>query len=160
MATDAILKVLGDHIPAEEIIYAPYSIADTKIMYGIPAQTVVGLDYIVVRHNHPQTKCMMGLTGAGLFATNRNQSGIVEIGLLSGTISCGGFDAMDILGIPFPLAIVDKACGGSSGIVATACKRVGTPEWARRAAVGVDVYTFESPRLLIAHGLRLPVFER
>jgi hypothetical protein len=156
MSLESLLKALADHSPSEEIVYTPYRITDNKITYGIPPIQICGLDHISARHNFPQTGLFMSLTGAGVFASNRNQSGIIEIGLLDGSISCGGIEAMALTGIPFPIAIVDVSSAGTSGVLATACRQVETPEWRREATAGVAVYTFKTPRLIMSHGFHLP----
>lgn len=133
----------------------PYSIAKIDIFYGAPPVPVVGLHYIFARHNVPQTRLIMSLNSSGVFAGNNNKSGIIEMGIMNGSLTCAGFQLMDTTGIPFPIIAVDRTSGGSSQVVASACRRVNTPEWRRAALPGIDIYTFETPRLYMFDGLRI-----
>lgn len=135
--------------------YRPYNIRSTEIMYGTPPTPILGLAYVFARHNRPQTKLIMGFTGTGPFVSNNNSSGIIEIGIMTGSASCAGIEVMDLTGIPFPIIVTDKDSGGTSTVVASACRRTDTPEWRRDKLPGISIFTFSTPRLLISDGLRL-----
>jgi hypothetical protein len=97
----------------------------------------------------------MGLGGNGVFVGNQNKSGIIEIAVLSGTITVGGLQVMELTGIPFPIIATDKATGGTSGFVASACRRVSTPEWRRAKFPNFEIFTYATPSLIISEGIRL-----
>jgi hypothetical protein len=97
----------------------------------------------------------MCLTGKGIFIPNINSSGIIEIGIMNGSASCAGIELLELTGIPFPLAATDGDTGGTGTILASACRRVGTPEWRREALPSIDIHTFHTPQLIINNGLRL-----
>lgn len=136
-------------------IYTPYRFNSTKTAAGVPPVPIEGLDYIWARHKVPQVALVMGLTGTGLFLQNRNQSGIVEFGLMNGAGCIAALEMFQLTGIPFPVTSLDTACQGS-GIIALECRRVETPEWRRAKFPSLDIYTFETPRLMINWGIRLP----
>jgi hypothetical protein len=138
-----------------EIPYKPYDFSNVSVLVGTPPLRITGLQYIFSRHTAPQTGLVMSLTGGGAFVSNYNQSGIIELGILRGTVSGAAIQMIDLAGIPYPIAITDEASGGTSTVLASGCRRVGTPEWRRSATTGIDVYTFESPRLALSDGLLL-----
>jgi hypothetical protein len=138
-----------------EIPYQPYDFSNVSVLVGTPPLKITGLQYILSRHNAPQTTLVMSLTGGGVFLGNHNMSGIIELGILSGTVSGAAIQMINLAGIPFPVAITDDASGGTSTVLASGCRRVGTPEWRRSAVTGIDIYTFETPRLLLSDGLLL-----
>jgi hypothetical protein len=156
MGLEALINTLAKHEPLDQLAYLPYSINDVAVAFGAPPAPIVSLDYVFARHNAPQNKMFSSLTGSGVFVVNANQSGIVEFGIMNGSISAGVIEVAQTLGIPFPITITDLSSGGTSSVLATACREVETPEWRREAFPGVRVYTFETPRLLIFHGIRLP----
>lgn len=121
----------------------------------MPPVPFIGLQYVYVQHNSPQTRLFMGLSGHGVFVENKNSSGIIEIGLLSGSVSIAGIQVLELTGIPFPIAITDLDSGGTSTVVASACRRVSTPVWRRQAMPGIEVITLATPQLIISEGLRL-----
>ncbi|MCP4709222.1 MAG: hypothetical protein GY869_11405, partial [Planctomycetes bacterium] len=86
-----------------EVNYEPWSMDDVKIFYGIPPIRVRGFEYVIARHNFPQWKLVMSLTGSGVFVPNNNKSGTIEIGILNGSASVAGVDIIQLTGIPFPL---------------------------------------------------------
>lgn len=140
---------------SDEPNFRPYNIKNNIILYGAPPVPFKGINYLYSRYNNPQTKLVMCLKGTGIFVSNRDQSGIIEVGILDGSVSCAGIQVMESTGIPFPIAVIDTDSGGLSSIAASACRRVGTPEWRRDKVVGIKTFTFETPRLFISDGLRL-----
>jgi hypothetical protein len=160
MTMEKLLSALSEHYPGDQILYMPYDIRDTKIAYGTPAIPISGLDHVIVKHRAARTKLVMGLSGTGSFVDNINMAGSVEIGILAGSVTGGGIEMAGLTGIPFPILISDLSSGGTSGILASACRLTVTPDWRREATPGVDVYVFETPRLLISRGLHLPQLAR
>jgi len=152
-----LVKIMASKNLVPEIAYLPHSISDIKIIYGVPPVPIIGLNYIWAKHNVPQVKLFKCLTSSGVFGSNLNTSGIIEIGILDGSLSCGGIQIMGLTGIPFPIIVTDLNSGGTSTVVATACRQAGTPEWRKEAFVGVQIFTFETPRLLISQGIKLPM---
>ena len=151
--TDFIGKIKD--VFGDKVNYKPYDLRDTVIMYGVPPVPIKGLEYVYAQHMQPRTKLVMSLTGDGVFVGNQNQAGIIEIDIMTGSVSCAGIEVMELTGIPFPMAITDKSTAGTSTVLASACRRVGTPEWRREAFPGISVFTFATPRLLISDGLRM-----
>jgi len=135
--------------------YMPWNIGDIKITVGAPPIHVQGLKYVFARHNVPQTQMIMSLTGKGVFASNKNNSGIIEFALLRGVEAGAVVQVLDYAGIPYPISVVDTATGGSSMAAGSACRLVGTPEWRREMFPGFEIYTFATVRLLISTGARL-----
>lgn len=138
-----------------EVNYAPYNLKDTTVMLGTPQVPMVGLQYCFARFNSPRRRLIQSLNTKGVFVSNLNTAGTMEIGLLSGTVSNGQIQAMQLTGIPFPIVMVDEKSGATSSAIGTACQLIATPEWRRAAFPGVTVYTFETARLIISHGIRL-----
>jgi len=152
-----IAKLLGDKDLLETIAYAPYKFTDNKVLFGAPPTPLIGLDFITARHLNPQRKRFQCLTGRGVFASNINTAGVIEVGIMTGSLSQGLIEVMQATGIPYPIIIQDISSGGTSSVIATACQLVETPEWKRELMTGVTVYTFESARLFINHGIKLPL---
>lgn len=156
ISADQLAKLLGVHPESLQLELLAYSFNDTKVLIGAPLKPLLGLEYVSARHLNPQTKRFQCLSGRGVFASNTNQAGIIEIGLLRGSPAQGSIELAQLSGIPYPIIMQDIASGGSSQVVATACQMTSTPEWKREAVPGVNVFTFETTRLFIAHGLQLP----
>jgi hypothetical protein len=142
--------------PLAEITYYPWNINDTKVMFADPLTHIRDIEYVICKHNNPQTKMFSSLAGGGVFVSNRNQSGTIEIGVANFSISVGRIELSGLTGIPFPITIQDIVSAGTSSVIGTACKQTDTPEWKRAAAPEIKIYTFETPRLLIAQGIHLP----
>lgn len=140
---------------SEEPNFRPYDIRRTVITYGIPPIPLRGIQYVFARHNVQQNKLIMGLSGQGVFVSNQNQSGIIEFGILNGSVACAEIELMELTGIPMPIVLTDLDTDGTSTVLASGCRRTGSPEWRRELLPGIDVYTFETPLLLISDGLRL-----
>lgn len=138
-----------------EVNYSPYNLNDTTVMLGLPQVPMVGLQYCWARFTAPRNRRVQCMTGKGVFVSNLNTSGVMEIALLSGTVSNGHIQAMQLTGIPYPIVMIDGKSGGTSSAIGTACQLVATPEWRRAAFPGLNVYTFETPRLVISQGIRL-----
>jgi hypothetical protein len=146
-----ISGVLGD------IIYTPHSMANVEVRIGVPPLPLKGLGYVFAYHNNPQSKMIMSLNGKGVFVGNRNKSGVVELGIMDATISTAELQILEMTGIPFPIVITDTSTAGTSTVVGSACRRVGTPQWRREASPSLQIYTLATPRLLVSGGIRLPV---
>ncbi len=143
-------------LDAGKVNYIPYSFADDiRIMVGTPPVRIVGLDSIACGMLNPPSKLVMSLNNTGIFVNNLNQAGFIELTLLDGSFSSGAIQAIEYLGIPFPIAVVDTASGGTSRVLGTACRRVNTPTWRRSLRPGRVVFTFHTPRLLLFNGIRL-----
>lgn len=147
----SINKVVGGNVN-----YLPYDISQIVITYGVPPIPIRGLEYVWAKHNNPQKKLVMSLNGKGVFVSNNNTSGIIEIALLGESVSCAGIQAMGLTGIPFPIAISDMTTGATSSVLASACQLVETPEWRREKMPSLNIFTFATPKLIISNGLRLP----
>lgn len=156
ISVDQLASVLGLAPLRDEMSLLSYSFTDTKILLGAPPFPLVGLQYVSARHINPQVKRFQCLSGRGAFAHNVNQAGVVEIGMLRGSPAQGQIEIAQVTGIPYPIVVQDLASGGTAQVLATACQLVKTPDWKREAVPGVNVYTFETTRLFIAHGIQLP----
>lgn len=156
MSATAIAKLLGKFDQLQQIDFLPYSINDIDIKYGVPPVPVIGLHRVSARYQNNQKKLFKSLTGGGVFASNANQSGFIEFEILNGSPTCGGVQLMSLTGIPFPITVVDLNSGGTSTVISSACQQTVTPEWRKEATPGTIIYTFETPRLLISQGVRLP----
>lgn len=141
----------------EEIDYQHYCLNDTHVKLGIPPIDARGVDFVAARYLAAQNTLFQCLTGKGVFASNENTSGVIELGVLNGSVTQGHIDIMQLTGIPFPINLADTSSGGTSVVTATGCRMLEIPEWRRDAFPGVVVYTFTSSRMYINHGLRLPV---
>lgn len=157
MAFTDIIKSLGDYGAPNRINYKPYDFQKIQVLAGVPPAPIHGLDFVIAYHNNPQSKLFGCLTGNGAFVANRNHRGIIEFGLQSDCVSAAVLQMLDFTGIPIPLAIIDLTTTGFSSVVASACRRVGTPRFRRRANPELQIYTFEAERLLISIGPRQTV---
>lgn len=151
-----LAQKLMEYDPLAEINYYPWNIKDTVILYGDPLTYLRDIEYIICKHNHPQTKLFPSLAGGGVFVSNRNQTGTIEIGVANFSISVGRIEMASLTGIAFPINSQDMKSGGTSSVVATACRQTDTPEWRRAALPEIKIYTFETPRLVITQGIHLP----
>jgi len=138
----------------EHVNYRAYNLRDTKILFGVPPVPIKGIDYIMAQHLESQNNLVMGLTGKGVFVSNNNKSGIIEIGLMAGSVSCAVMEVATLAGIPFPIFVNDNKSYGTSNVVATECKRIGTPQWRRSAVPGLEIFTFHTPLLVMSGGIR------
>lgn len=148
----ALIKAIEERVG--QLHYAPYNIEDILVSIGLPPVPIVGLHYIIARYNRDRSRLRNDLRGGGVFVNNLNSSGVVEIGLLSESASAATIVTYARAGVAFPIASTDTQTLGTSSIAATECKLIRTPEWRRDRTVGVTVFTFETPRLLVNHGLR------
>lgn len=151
--SDLVKGIAG--ITGDRPHYRPYSINRTAIMVGVPPVPIRGLHRITARHNASQNIPFPSLTGGGAIVSNQNTSGIIEIQIMAGTVSCAGIDVLELTGIAYPIVATDKDTGGTSTIAALACRRIGTPEWRRAESPGVSIFTFWTSDLTISEGLRL-----
>jgi len=140
----------------DRVGYKPHNMADVRLFYGVPSVPISGLDYIFAMHDNPQTVMKMSLTGQGRYINNNNQSGTIEFGLISGSVSNGLMQLAIATGIPLPIVCYDTNSAGTSWAVAGAATRVGTPEWRKERALGIEVYTFKTANLLMSAGIKQP----
>lgn len=153
----AVARLLDQYFTGEdEIALNHYSFTDSKVLLGVPPAPLIGLDYVSVRYAAPQTKRFQCLSGQAIFASNVNRSGVVEVGMMAGSLTQGYIDVQELLGIPYPIIIEDNKSGGTSQVIANQCRLVETPEWKRQAVPGLTIYTFETAEIAVAHGIRLP----
>lgn len=152
-----VARILGGQELNEFINYTPYDFSKVTISVGVPPMPIIGLDYVSARFINPRKKRFQCLTGRGVFASNTNTAGVIEFGILGGSLSQGVVEIIELTGIPYPIIINDSTTGGTSSVVASACQQVSTPEWKRGAVPGLTIYTFETTRMFINHGLRLPL---
>lgn len=152
-----VASLLDQYLTGEnEIPIEAYRFTDSKVLLGVPPAPLVGLDYLSVRYISPRTKRFSCLSGKSTFVSNVNKSGVVEIGMMAGSLSQGFIDVNEILGVPYPIIIDDLMSGGTSQVIANQCRLVETPHWKRQAAPELTIYTFETAELDIAQGIRLP----
>lgn len=157
VGVDTVLGVLGLTPLKDDMELTGYSFNDTNVMIGAPMLTsLVGLEFVAARHVNQQTKRFQCLSGRGVFASNVNMAGVIEIGMLRGSPSQATIGMAQLMGIPFPIHCLDRGSGGTAQVIATGCQLVQTPEWKREALPGIIVYTFETTRLFILHGMQLP----
>jgi len=153
----AIAKLLDGYFTGEnEIVLTPYDFNDTTVLLGVPPVPLIGLDYISAKLVNKISMRFQCLTGKAAFCSNVNLAGVIELGMLAGSLSQGHIQINDFVGIPYPILIQDKSSGGTSMIAGTGCKLVETPEWRRDAVPGLTIWTFEADRLFISHGIHLP----
>lgn len=153
MSADLIKSI--NEFFGDRLNYKPYNIRTTDILYGTPPVPIKGWQYLAAKHDAPQTRLVKSLTSGGVFVSNQCSAGTIEIGLLANSVSVAAIQVIELLGIPFPILVNDKDAILST-VVASACRRVDTPEWRRESTPGINVFTFATPRLLISDGLRLP----
>lgn len=153
----AVARLLESYFTGEnEIVLTPYDFNDTKVLLGVPPTPLIGLDYISAKLVNRKAKRFQCLTGSATFCNNVNLAGVIELGMLSGSLSQGHIQINDFTGIPFPILIQDNSSGGTSTVVGTGCSLIETPEWRRDAVPGLTIWTFEVDRLLISHGVHMP----
>lgn len=150
-ALELIKKVVG---AVDRVDYVSYNFKDVLFLYGAPPINVSGLHYVFARHNFPQRKMIMDLRAKGFAASNRNKSGIIEFGILEGSISTAAIEVIQLTGIPAPINVIDRSSNGLSTVTCKSAVQVGTPEWRREKLPGISVYTFETAELYIARGPR------
>jgi hypothetical protein len=153
MSAADILKILGTH---DGIYYRAYSPKDIVISLGIPPENLGAWDFVWARYNKPQVKRFPNLGGRGTFVNNKDKSGIIEIGVAQSSVDCGMMDVLEALGIAIPITVIDAGTAGTSGVLATSCRRVETPEWRRDAMPGIIPFTFEATFMTISWGVQLP----
>ncbi len=146
-----LLKVAGD----ENINYEPYDLRQIDVFYGLPPIPIKGISYINAQYTAPRTKLVSSLNGGGVHVDNSNIGGVVELGVMAGSVSGGAIQVMGLLAQPFPIIIEERTSGGSATVVATECRLADTPVWRREARPGIDVYTFTAPLIAIVNGMRL-----
>lgn len=136
--------------------YVAYNVGHTKVFYGTaPPVPIVGWDYFAASHTSAQSKHVASFGTAGVFVSNLNSAGIIEIGIMSTSISCGAIELIDATGAAFPINAVETTAV-MSFVAGTACRKIEVPEWRRELMPGLSVYRFEASRLIISTGVRLP----
>jgi hypothetical protein len=149
----ALIKAVNESLGGE-VDYLPYNINDTVITIGLPPVPVNGLQYIAARYTAVQSRYIPSLTGGGVYVSNLNGRGVIEIALMSESATVGAIQAYSLTGVPIPIYATDRATGGTSFCAAPETKVITTPEWKREAFPGLTIFTFEAKRLLISHGVR------
>ena len=124
--TAQVLKAVAS-IGAHNVNYKPYNISHTDVFYGLPPVPITGINSIRAVNTAPQTRMVPSLTGGGVHLDNINKSGLVEIGVMSGSVAGGAIQVMAAFKVPFPIIIEDSQSGGSSTVVATECRLSETP---------------------------------
>lgn len=153
----AVANLVADYFTGEnDVVLLPYDFNDTKVLLGVPPVPLIGLDYISARPLSRKAKRFQCLTGSATFVHNISLAGVIELGMLSGSMSQGHIQVNDFAGIPFPILIQDISSGGTSTVIGTGCQLIETPEWRRDAVPGLTIWTFEADRLLVSHGVHLP----
>lgn len=137
-----------------KVNYSAYNLNDNKILIGNPQVPISGLQYVWAKYKRPRRRLVNSMNTKGVFVSNLSLAGIVEVGILAGTASNAQIQALQLTGIPYPISAFDTKSKGTSFFLATSCQLVMTPEWRRARFPGITVYTFETPRLIVSHGLR------
>ena len=137
-----------------KVHYLPYSIGDTVVLLGTPQVPIEGLQYVWASFDAPQRVMVKSLNAKCIWVPNNNKTGTIEFALLPGTVSNGVVELLTLTGIPFPINILDNSTLGTSRVLGASCQLTTTPEWRREALPGLNVYTFSTNRLDIAHGVR------
>jgi len=137
-----------------KVNYVPWNIEDVEIFYGVPPILIQGVDAVRAYRSNPAQRFVPSLTGRGVFVQNQNWSGIIEVDLLNASASCAAIEALELIGIPFPLAVVDKTTNGLGSAIGTSCRVVGTPHWHRAKMPGLYTYTFAATNLVILNGMK------
>lgn len=153
MSIQDVIRILGTH---NGRYFRPYDPRNVLINAGAPPVKLDGWNYVFAQHNKAQRKRFSSLGGGGCWARNSNTSGTVEIGFLQGHVSIGALEVLDTMDISIPFVVVDTGTGGTSGFVASNCRRVETPQWRREKLAGITIFTFETKTLDISWGLQLP----
>lgn len=143
---------IADVLKDNYINIKPYSINNIKALIGgAPFFPITGLHKVEAKYNQQQTRRFQSLNGAGTFARNINYSGIIDISVLDGSPCQIQIEALNELGIPFPIVVTDVGKVGSL-VVATGCQLIQSPTWSRDIAPGINPFSFETTRIKIAHG--------
>jgi hypothetical protein len=153
MSPADLIKKINDLVG--NVDYLPYNMSEVQVMFGAPPIPIKGLAYVLADHLQQQTRLIMGLSGTGVFVSNRNKSGIIEFGLLDGVMSNAAIQVLNLTGIPFPIAITDNTTGGTSTVLGAKCRLIKTPAWRRDRLPRVNIFTFYTDFLAISHGVRL-----
>lgn len=148
--TNALNSIGGN----AEVNFTPYNIKNVHIFYGLPPVPIVGLDYVEARNERPKTTLVKCLTGNAVHVDNVNQTGTIQLGLMSGSPSGGAIQLLDYTGVPFPIFIQD---GNSlaSVVIGIDCRLAETPAWRKAASPGLDIYTFSCKSVTMIHGMRV-----
>jgi hypothetical protein len=139
-----------------QIHYVDHNFGNIKVFWGIPPVQLTGLSYVLAYHTAPKNKLIKSLNSSGVFVSNQNTSGIVELGILSTSVSCAAIQIIDLTGLAAPFALTDSDAILSTAAGAAA-KLTVTPEWRRSKNPNVTVYTFEVDKLIISHGMKKTV---
>ena len=151
-ALELIKKI--NNLLSEQPHYVPYDLSEVQVMIGLPPFRIRGIEYVSAVHRESQNKLVMGLSGKGTHVGNYNQSGVIEIGIMATTAHSAAIDVMLLTGVPFPVTVIDRTTGATSAVFGSSCRRVGTPTWMRSAAPELEIFTFNTDRLLILGGVR------
>jgi len=147
----AIRELIG------EVNYIPYNITNTIVTAGLPPIPMgSGLEYIWADFRQNQTTLHMDLRGKGVFTSNRNRSGTIEIALMHGCPEAGALQLLALTGVPFPIFSTDTASGGTSSMAGTSCRLIKTPQWRRARFSDLKIFTFSAKNLFVSNGVTLP----
>ena len=138
----------------DEPNYTPYDFSKIEVIVGTPPIILRGIEYLSARHQASQDRLVMGLGGSGTFVSNYNQSGEIEFGIMASTAHTAALEILQMTGVPLPITVIDRTTNGTGLVTATACRRVGTPQWIRRLAPELEIFTYHTPRLLMIGGVR------
>jgi hypothetical protein len=153
--SNALAKILAGN-DLGKLAYAPHSMAKVQLYYGAPPSLLSGIEYVFASFDNAQTVLKMGLDGGGRYIPNRNQSGTIEFAIIDGTLSNGIVQLALETGIPYPIYVIDTQSEGTSFLHAETCTRVSTPEWRKERAIGMQLYTFQTKKLIMSAGVKSP----
>jgi hypothetical protein len=154
-----VAEILGFYPQTADVNQLPYCFSDTVVMWGVPPIKLSGLDSVKVRYLTPRVKRFSSLGGGGCFLGTRSTAGEINLRFGQGMFSVAHVELLSGLGFPVPMVITDISSGGTASIVATACRLVDTGEFVREGEAPLIDFKFETERMIMFHGLRLPVFE-
>lgn len=149
-------KILDALATDGDINYEPYDLSKVKVFFGLPPVPLRGVSYVRAQYKAPRTRQVDCLTGGGTHLDNINNSGIVEVGLMAGSVSGGAVQVLDFVKQPMPIYIEDDTGEGTSTVVALSCRLSHISDYQRAAKPGLDVYTFTAVNMGIVHGMRIP----
>jgi len=137
----------------------PYCFSDTAVMVGWPLTPLAGLDFVKCRFVSPRAKRFSSLGGGACFLSNRNTGGEIELRFLQGAFSLSHLELFGAAGIPIPMVVSDISSGGTASVIGTGCRIVDYGDFTRAEKAPNVTMKLEADRMILFHGLRLPVFD-
>ena len=154
-----IAEILGLYPQTEDIHQLPYCFTDTLVMFGAPMNKLSGLDSVRCRFLAPRAKRFPSLGGGACFLRNRSTSGEINLRFGQGSFSVANVELLNAAGIPMPIVVSDISSGGTGTVIGTACSLIDVGEFIREGEAPLVEFRFETDRMSLFHGLRLPFIE-